>query len=143
MNDQTAVRFWAKVNRSSADTCWEWTASLNVRDGYGQFKLAGRTRRAHVVAYEFAVGAVREGLVLDHTCRNRRCVNPAHLEPVTQAENIRRGMTPTAIAVRTNRCGRGHEFTPENTITRRNGKRQCRACENAAQRRHHARKQAA
>jgi hypothetical protein len=144
MTGPELARFWAKVAKGAPDQCWNWTASLNVRGGYGQVKIGGKTRRSHTVAYELSVGPVPAGLVLDHTCRNRRCVNPAHLEPVTLAENTRRGMAPSAVAVRTNRCQNDHEFTPENTIRRTDGKRECRACDNAGQRRrHHARKEVA
>ena len=79
-------RFWARVD---VGLCWEWTGS-NDR-GYGMFRLDGRTVRAHRWAWETLVGPIPRGLHLDHLCRNPPCVNPDHLEPVTQPENIRRG----------------------------------------------------
>lgn len=141
------ARFWAKVDKSSANGCWRWTAATNSR-GYGQFWLSPRHRMAHTVAYELLIGTVPAGLVLDHLCRNHSCVNPAHLEPVTQAENIARGMAPNALAVRTGRCMRGHELTPDNLrVNKRSGgrasKRQCRTCHNAITRACSARRRAA
>lgn len=95
-----AARFWAKVDRTTGDACWPWTARLD-RDGYGTLKMpTGRSIRAHRFAYELLVGPIPEGLVIDHLCRNRRCVNPAHLEPVTAEENWRRGDAPSAISAR-------------------------------------------
>lgn len=82
------VRFWAKVDASG--DCWEWTGALHWF-GYGMFRVLGRTVTAYWFAYTTLVGPVPVGLELDHLCRSQRCVNPDHLEPVTHAENIRRG----------------------------------------------------
>lgn len=82
-------RFWRKVNKTSA--CWEWTGSL-FPNGYGCFRLNGQSVLAHRVSYEFAHEAIPIGLVIDHKCRNKKCVNPDHLEAVTNGENVRRGM---------------------------------------------------
>jgi hypothetical protein len=72
--------------------CWEWLQNFNA-DGYGIYK---RNHQAHRVVYELLVAPIPEGLEIDHLCRNRRCVNPAHLEPVTHLENIRRGVAARA-----------------------------------------------
>ena len=101
--------------------CWEWQRAL-TRGGYGSATLAsGECRRAHRWVYESRIGPIPDGLQLDHLCRNKRCVNPDHLEPVTHAENQRR-----AAATRTN-CKHGHEFTIENTYLNGGG-RHCRTC---------------
>lgn len=127
MRRPIADRFWEKVERS--DTCWLWTAALSP-SGYGAFQTGERVVRAHRFAYELVVGPIPDGLQIDHLCRVRRCVNPEHLEPVTQAENLRRGTAATAVAAywaAQTHCKRGHEFTPENTY-RGTGRRVCRAC---------------
>lgn len=117
-------RFWAKV--AKLDDCWIWAASVfaGPRGGYGQFRDGTRMRRAHVVAYEDLVGPVPDGTVLDHLCRNRRCVNPAHLEPVTPQENMRRGLN----GVLKTHCVHGHPYTPENTRMNSSGFRTCWIC---------------
>ena len=83
-------RFWGKVNKNAPNGCWEWTAGL-FGNGYGHFWTSVRWVGAHRWAYEALVGPIPEGLELDHLCSNRKCVNPAHLEPVTHKENTLRG----------------------------------------------------
>lgn len=107
--------------------CWDWVSNRSGA-GYGMTWEGGRTVYAHRLLYERHKGPIPAGLQIDHLCRNRSCVNPDHLEAVPCKENIRRGYSPAAIARRTNRCARGHEFTLENTYRRQSGRRMCRTC---------------
>lgn len=85
-------RFWEKVDRRGPADCWLWTATRTAKDGHGRFyPITGKGVLAHRFAYELLVGPIPDGLVIDHLCRVRLCVNPAHLEPVTAEENTRRG----------------------------------------------------
>lgn len=115
-------------------SCWVWLGSLDVK-GYARFRDdAGRKVSAHRFSWTHKNGPVPDGLVIDHLCRNRCCCNPAHLEPVTNAENIRRGFVNWR-KFRTH-CKHGHEYTPENT--RMVGtERRCRECTRIADRRHY------
>lgn len=88
MGEEEKERFWANVDRSGS--CWLWTGPISST-GYGGVQWQGRRANAHKVAYVMERGPVPKGLQLDHLCRVRRCVNPIHLEPVTNAVNTRRG----------------------------------------------------
>ena len=121
-----AERFWEKADRSRGpDACWPWTAF--TFQGYGRIATSKRrSAAAHRVAYTLTVGPIPVGLQIDHLCRNHGCVNPAHMEVVTQAENVRRGIGGWNSAVKTH-CPRGHEYDATNTY-RHDGRRHCREC---------------
>lgn len=129
------VRFRSKVAVRESG-CWEWIGRRN-QGGYGRFYIGTGTNdqryaSAHRWSYERVVGEIPDGLDLDHLCRNRSCVNPAHLEPVTRQENIRRGVGPQLLGKLNGdkrQCVNGHEFTVDNTRIRRGGGRACRQCE--------------
>ena len=126
MTPDELQRFEAKVERMPDGGCWIWTASRK-RFGYGQFFLRRRIRPAHRVAYEHFVGPIPAGLQLDHLCRQPACVNPAHLEPVTAAENLRRGLNGVLSVTRTH-CRRGHERNEKNVYVDPSGTKVCRRC---------------
>lgn len=141
MKFSEAERFLSKISVDD-NGCWLWTARCN-NQGYGMFYVARGMRLAHRVAYERLVGPIPEGLDLDHLCRVRRCVNPAHLEPVTRSENIRRGVGPAVSSARLaaiTHCPQGHPYDETNTYMKANGNRNCRPCRAAAQRRYLERK---
>lgn len=118
--------FWSRVVRT--ESCWLWTGSHD-EDGYGSYGRTNGSSRAHRIAYELCIGPIPEGLTIDHLCRVRNCVNPAHLEPVDNRTNVLRGVGHTAINARKTHCKRGHRFTPENTyIEPARGVRVCRKC---------------
>lgn len=129
---KTAVdRFVEKIKLDEDTECWIWTSNRTA-GGYGQFHFQGRPQAAHRLAYEWMVGPIPEGLHLDHLCRVRFCVNPAHLEPVTPAVNTQRG----GNAIKTH-CPKGHAYDERNTIwtTSKKGRdRHCRTCKNDQER---------
>lgn len=135
--DAVAARFWPKVDKRGPGECWVWNACRD-RHGYGMFGVGGRAggnARAHRVSYELSVGPIPDGLVIDHLCRNRACVNPQHLEPVTMRTNILRGEAASALReskAAITHCPAGHPYSPENTIYRKGtGWRRCRECSRA------------
>ena len=126
MRATAAERFAACVSVDLATGCWIWMGCQRGK-GYGCLRVNGRMMRAHRYSYELHVGPIPAGLQIDHLCRNRLCVNPAHLEPVVNRVNVLRGVGVTAQNAKKTHCRQGHEFTPENTrIT--DGARVCRAC---------------
>lgn len=123
------------------DECWLWTGQIMPKVGYGRLKRPGGYIPAHRLVYEMFVGPIPAGLVIDHTCHNadltcpgggdcahRRCVNPAHLEAVTNRENILRGKAWSAVNARKMECPSGHPYDDENARYKANGWRICREC---------------
>ena len=127
LTEKQLRNFWKKVEKDGhPNGCWIWNGAA-IAHGYGAFGINGSLYKAHRVSYFLANGSLLEDLVLDHLCRNPSCVNPSHLEPVTQKENSRRGAGPCSENARKTHCPKGHEFTPEN-IYEYQGRRHCRTC---------------
>ena len=121
-----SVRFMNFVRPEGECWLWGWFGAQK-EDGYGSILADGRlANRAYRVAYELFIGAIPDGLELDHLCRNPACVNPMHLEPVTHTENMRRGAWAAA-----SHCRNGHPYDAKNTFVRADGVRRCRKCANA------------
>lgn len=118
------VRFWSKVSKTPS--CWLWTSPL-TKKGYGQFTVGSKNFSAHKWSYETFIGPVPGDLTLDHLCRVKHCVNPAHMEPVTREENSRRGHLfrewPVLIA-----CPKGHPYDEVNLYIDPKGYPKCRTC---------------
>jgi HNH endonuclease len=142
-------RFWGFVDTDGPlptwapflGPCWVWTGRHGPF-GHGRFLVGGKGSKqatSHRYAYEMIVGPIPDGLVLDHLCRNPSCVRPDHLEPVTQRENLLRGLTFQAANAAKTHCKRGHPFDEANTIWRKipgsgGVGRSCRECRNAPRR---------
>lgn len=109
--------------------CREWTGY--TAKGYGRLYdgLIKRSDRTHRIAWRLYVGPIPDGMELDHLCRNTRCAEVRHLEPVIHRVNVLRGEAPAAVAARSQECRRGHEYTAENTRVERSGRRRCLTCE--------------
>jgi hypothetical protein len=134
-----------------ADDCWLWTRYID-KQGYGMTSNHVH-RYAHRLVYAERVGPIPKGMQLNHTChsadascaggptcKHRRCVNPAHLEPVTPKENVKRGNSLVNAKANQTHCIHGHEFTEENTYIRKNGCRVCKECRRINLRRLYARR---
>lgn len=151
LDEYDGPRFHKYVNRNggwpylgdrlanATGQCWEWIGTKG-HEGYGQFRMGRRMVPAHRIAYLDGgrKNVIPDGYEIDHLCRNRACVNPGHLEPVTRQTNIDR----SSIGNKTH-CPSGHEYTAENTrVEHRDGKRvrRCRICLEASKRRTYLRR---
>lgn len=134
LRPEDEVRFWSKVATPVGPSeCWNWTDAIGSM-GYGVFHLSrhitngARNVSAHRVSYTLCVGDIPEGMVIDHLCRNTRCVNYFHLRVATVKENTHAGIGPAAQNVKKTHCHRGHPLTADNTWVSPKGHRHCKQC---------------
>jgi len=116
-NPDIVERFWFYVEKTT--NCWSWKGHIGTL-GYGQFRFNYKRISPHRFSYEIHKGKIPKGLVIDHLCRNPKCVNPDHLEVVTRAENVMRGFSPHAINARKTHCKKGHKLDES---------RKCKKCQ--------------
>ena len=128
-------RFEKYVSPEPMSGCWLWIGTAS--NGYGRFWTGIRQVQAHRFSYEQANGSIPVGLVVDHLCRNPSCVNPTHLEAVSNRENVLRGIGLPAIAIKKTACPRGHEYSGENLTRTKMGHRVCLTCTAARARRYY------
>lgn len=135
----TEDKFFQRVSESP-DGCWLWARPQH--DGYGRF-TAGPSRvklMAHRWIYEHMIAEIPEGTEIDHLCKRRNCVNPYHLDPVTQRVNSLRSDNIGGVNTRKVRCNSGHPFDVANTYITPDGRRECRQCRKAASARYNQRR---
>lgn len=127
------TRLREKIIIDPVTECWEWQG-YRLPSGYGTLHIGSRTDgtrknvRAHRLMYELTYGSIPSDLVIDHLCRNPCCINPEHLEPVTNAENLRRGVGFVGQNVRKTHCPKGHLYAGDNLYIHPDGSRRCRQC---------------
>lgn len=128
LTERQETEFFKRVEKT--DTCWLWIGNIDA-NGYGRFYMNPKTTRAHRVSFFIHKGEVPTGLVLDHLCRIKHCVNPEHLEAVSNWENVARGIGITARNAQKTHCKRGHEMNEENTRRPPSNPRarRCKKCE--------------
>jgi hypothetical protein len=138
MDDIQLQRFMDKVHMEPNTGCWLWVGAVNAK-GHSVVSHRAVLKMGHRASYEHFVGPIDPGLQIDHLCRQRCCVNPEHLEPVTSRENTMRGYGPAAMNSRKTNCANGHAYTQENTLLKKDSVgrvgRQCRICGREYQRR--------
>ena len=128
------LRFCDKV-RPLDNGCWEWQSTINHK-GYGLFQYKGRNISTHRFSYLIIAACIPRELQIDHLCRNRRCVNPSHMELVTSRENSLRGIGFASVNAKVTHCPKRHPYSEENTYITPQGSRGCRICLRNAKRRY-------
>lgn len=128
LTERQQQRFWKRVPDRGRGGCWDWRGVVNEKSGYGYLTIGNRQWSAHRTAWTLTNGAIPNSLTVDHLCRNRKCVNPAHMAIVSPKENTLRGYGPTAVNARKTHCIHGHELTPDNIRNSSCGWRVCRKC---------------
>lgn len=129
MDPEVLKRFWAKVTPALDDSgCLLWTGCSGGQ-GYGWLRIGGRSYPSHRLSFEHYVGRIQDGMVLDHLCRNRLCINWLHLEPVNRGENVMRGEGFAPENAAKTQCPQGHPYDEANTyVNPHTGWRSCRIC---------------
>lgn len=122
-------RFLEKFIQGKEDECWNWNG-YRAKEGHGTFYFDRKNGMAYRYSYQYYIGELIPGLVIDHQCNNPSCVNPKHLKQMTSKENVLRGVGPGAKNMLKTECPKGHKYTVENTYTvkRKNTGRTFRLC---------------
>lgn len=127
LTEKTIAEFLKRLIKGTEEECWNWSGD-KATNGYSRLRdSSGKKVGAHRLSYTIFKGEIPEALEIDHLCRNRWCLNPAHLEAVTTKTNVLRGIGPAAFNSHKTHCIRGHPLSGGNLILK-NNKRNCRIC---------------